>query len=200
MCVCSEVLLKNTWGAAAGRDLQIWFPSPCRVFPPFPISRLWSLHTGAEVRVLHRVWVMCVCRRKPRWLWYAGDVMCDKGGDTGTISALHILSTSPTHTVFAFFLLLSSLCLCVCESSSLDACECPTRTWGHHSWRLWVSDYCAHACALKPVILDVHPPESPHLRVNVKATFDFNLSWNLLCLFPVILFTLPALVLLFLFL
>ena len=52
----------------------------------------------------------------------------------------------------------------------------------------------------RPVSSDVHLLWSAHLRVIMKATFDFNLSWNLLLLSQVTLSSRLAHVLLFLFL
>lgn len=136
-----------------------------------------------------------VCDGVRAWGGGGGGV-CDRGGNTGTVSALYLSRASPSHMAFAFSVLTVWFCVCMFAC----ACLCLTQMFKHQSSRLCAFLTIVCPFVRRPVSSDVHLLWSAHLRVIMKATFDFNLSWNLLLLSQVTLSSRLAHVLLFLFL
>lgn len=96
--------------------------------------------------------------------------------------------------------LLSVLTVWFCVCMFACACLCLTQMFKHQSSCLCAFLTIVCPFVRRPVSSDVHLLWSAHLRVIMKATFDFNLSWNLLLLSQVTLSSRLAHVLLFLFL
>lgn len=211
MCACVCQCVNDTprfwqlYGAACdeqqqGETLWCFFSSLSLVAPPLLLSWLWSLHSGAEISVFHRVGHRqcaryCVFWRKRCWVEVYGDVMCI--GEGAQVRSL--LSTTQRllqHTRTLLFLISLFVCMFVriCVSVfvsvqvSWDASEC-------HECLRQLSCLCVflimivRAC----VCFYVHVCSSLSAWLCIfcgalisewswRVLFDSNLSWNPLLL------------------
>ena len=100
--------------------------------------------------------------------------MCDRGGNTGTVSALYLSRASPSHMAFAFSVLTVWFYVCVYVCMCLFASH--TNVQASVILPVCVFLTIVRPFVRRPVSSDVHLLWSAHLRVIMKATFDFNLS------------------------
>lgn len=174
---------------SSNRILRCIFPLHAMFSHPSLFSQLWSLHTGAEISVFHGVGHrerVCV-QREAVVVFECVGMWCAEGEGAqvesrtstsrGLLCRIRPCASSALSVLGACVYVGLRIHMYVRAHVSLDL----SQPHVHPSVILlmYISDDCACTCVRRAVRLAVCLLWSTHLRVIMKATFDFNLSWNL---------------------